>query len=59
MQFRDDGIGALQTADLLAYEFTHCRADRSEYTQRLRQLATIDCESCYFTADFVRVLSAG
>jgi len=32
---------ALQTADLLAYEFTHCRPDLGEFTETLRTLAPI------------------
>jgi hypothetical protein len=46
-------VPALQTADLLAYEFTHCRADRKEYTPRLRQLASIEIEGFYIDDLFV------
>jgi hypothetical protein len=44
---------ALQTADILAYEYTHCRADLGEYTDRLRALASLDLRSLYASKEFV------
>jgi len=50
---------ALQTADLLAYEYTHCRADLGKYTDRLRALASLDLRSLYANKEFVDRATAG